>query len=122
LTALIDTSVLIDGITPEIDEPWVVSVISVGELEAGVLLAADDATRALRLRLLSAVLTEAPVVDVDRTVSARYGELRAASARRPTNDLWIAATALAHDFTLITSDQRQAALPLVRVTLVSRGA
>ena len=122
MTALIDTSVLIDGITPEIDEPWVVSAISVGELEAGVLLATDDATRAVRLRLLGAVLTEAPVVDVDRAVSARYGELRTASGRRPTNDLWIAATALAHDFTLITCDQRQAALPLVRVTLVSHGA
>ena len=122
MTALIDTSVLVDGIAPEVDEPWAVSAISVGELEAGVLLAADDATRALRLRLLSAVLAEAPVVDVDRTVSARYGELRTASGRRPTNDLWIAATALAHDFTLITGDERQAALPLVRVTLVSQSA
>jgi predicted nucleic acid-binding protein len=71
LTALIDTSVLIEGVTREISEPWVVSAISVGELEAGVLLAPDDTTRALRLRLLSAVLAEAPVVDVDRTVSAR---------------------------------------------------
>ena len=87
-----------------------------------MLLAPDDATRALRLRLLSAVLAEAPVVDVDRVVAARYGELRTASRRRPTNDLWIAATALAHDFTLITSDERQAALPLVRVTLVSHGS
>lgn len=122
MTALIDTSILVGGTAPEIDEPWVVSAISIGELEAGVLLAPDNATRALRLRLLSAVLAEAPVVDVDRTVSVRYGELRAVSGRRPTNDLWIAATALAHDFTLITGDQRQAALPLVRVTLVSPGA
>jgi predicted nucleic acid-binding protein len=120
LTALIDTSVLIQGITPEISEPWAVSAISVGELEAGVLLAPDDATRALRLRLLAAILVEAPVVNVDRTVCARYGELRTASGKRPTNDLWIAATALAHDFTLITGDERQAALPLVRVMLVSQ--
>jgi len=119
LTALIDTSVLIGDVGIEIDEPWLVSIITVGELEAGVLLAADGATRALRLRLLTAVLAEAPVVDVDRSVSNRYGELRAASGRRPTNDLWIAATALAHDFTLITADQRQAALPIVRVSLVS---
>lgn len=121
MTALIDTSVLIGGITPEISEPWAVSAISVGELEAGVLVASDDATRALRLRLLTAVLAEAPVVGVDRMVSARYGELRTASGRRPTNDLWIAATALAHDFTLVTGDQHQAALPLVRVTLVLHG-
>ena len=118
MTALIDTSVLIEGVTPEISESWVVSAITVGELEAGVLLAPDGTTRALRLRLLTAVLAEAPVVDVDRTVSARYGELRAASGRRPTNDLWIAATALAHDYTLITGDERQAALPLVRAELI----
>ena len=122
MTALIDTSVLIEGLAPAISEPWVVSAISIGELEEGVLLAPDDATRALRLRLLSAVLAEAPIIDVDRTVCARYGELRAASGSRPTNDLWIAATALAHDFTLITGDERQAALPLVRVTRVPRSA
>jgi predicted nucleic acid-binding protein len=119
LTALIDTSVLIDGAGTEIDEPWVVSIITVGELEAGVLVASDKATRAKRLRLLTAILAEAPVVNVDHSVSNRYGELRAASERRPTNDLWIAATALAHDLTLITADQRQAALPLVRVSLRS---
>jgi predicted nucleic acid-binding protein len=53
LTALIDTSVLIEGVTPEISESWVVSAISVGELEAGVLLAPDGTTCALRLRVLS---------------------------------------------------------------------
>jgi toxin FitB len=122
LTALIDTSILVRGIATEVDEPWAVSAVSLGELEAGVLLAPDDATRALRLRLLSAILAEAPIIDVDRGVSARYGELRTASGRRPTNDLWIAATALAHDLTLVTADERQAALPLVRVTLVPQRA
>lgn len=119
MTALIDTSVLIDGLAPEITEPWSVSIVTIAEMEAGVLLAADEITRAQRLRLLAAVLAEAPAIDVDRAVSARYGELRAASGRRPTNDLWIASTALAHDLTLITSDHRQAALPLIRVRLVS---
>jgi predicted nucleic acid-binding protein len=117
LTALIDTSVLVDGITSEIDEPWTVSIITIGELETGVLVASSDSNRAQRLRLLTAVLAEAPVIDVDRTVSARYAELRAAG-RRPTNDLWIAATALAHDYTLITTDHRQAALPLIRAMLL----
>lgn len=120
MTALIDTSVLVDSAGAEIDEPWVVSVVTVGELEAGVLLANNEVTRAKRLRLLTAVLAEAPVVKIDHSVSNRYGELRAASGRGPTNDLWIAATALAYDFTLITADQRQAALPLARISLVSR--
>lgn len=118
MTALVDTSVFVGGHAAEITEPWTVSTVTIGELEAGLLLAADEITRAQRLRLLAAVLSEAPVIDIDRAVSARYGELRAASGRKPTNDLWIASTALAHDLTLITSDKRQAALPLIRVTVV----
>jgi predicted nucleic acid-binding protein len=97
----------------------VVSIVSVGELQAGVLLATDDAVRARRLRRLSAVLGEAPIVSVDSAVAARYGELRAATGRKPANDLWIAATALAHDFTLVSADERLASLPLIRATLVS---
>ncbi len=95
-----------------------ISAVSVGELHAGVLLAEDEDLRAVRLRRLTAVIVSAPVIDVDHAAAVRYGELRAVSGRGPTNDLWIAATALAHDFTLVTSDQRQAALPLVRSTLV----
>lgn len=102
----------------EPDEGWAVSVVTVGELEAGVLLAAERSVRARRLRRLTSVLAEAPVLSVDRSVAARYGELRAATGRRPTNDLWVAATALAHDFTLITRDERQAELPCVRARLL----
>lgn len=93
-------------------------MVTIGELEAGVLLARDEAVRAQRLRRLSAVLAEAPVVGIESIVAARYGELRAATGRAPANDLWIAATALAHDFTLVTADERLAALPLIRVVLV----
>lgn len=123
LTTLVDTSVLIGaGGDPSYhtEGGWAVSAVAVGELDAGVLLAADPAVRAARLRRLTAVLAVAPVLDVDRAVAARFGELRAASRRSATNDLWIAATALAYDLTLITSDERQAALPLVRTALINR--
>jgi len=119
LTALIDTSVLVNSAAPTLAEPWVVSVVSVGELEAGVLLATDSAARAQRLRRLTAVLAETLIIPIERAVAARYGELRAATGRQPANDLWIAATALAHDFTLITADERLASLPLIRAALVS---
>jgi len=119
LTALIDTSVLVGALAPPLDEPWVVSVVSVGELEAGVLLASDSAARAQRLRRLTAVLAETVIVPIERAVAARYGELRATTARQPTNDLWIAATALAHDYTLVTADARLASLPMIRSTLIS---
>lgn len=122
LTTLLDTSILIgDGGDPSagVQSGWAVSIVAVGELEAGVLLAHDPGVRAARLRRLSAVIAAAPVLEVDPATAARYGELRAATGRAPTNDLWIAATALAHDLTLVTRDERQAALPLVRSNLIT---
>lgn len=119
--SLIDTSVLASARDiGELADDWAVSVVTVGELEAGILIAQDEAVRARRVALLAAVLAEAPALPIDRHVAARYGELRASAGRRPSNDLWIAATALAHDFTLITADEQQASLPLVRSTLVNQ--
>lgn len=123
MSALVDTSVLVGAAAGDLQdldlkEGWAISVVSVGELHAGVLMARDDAGQAARLRRLSAVLAQAPVLAADRAVAARYGELRAATGRMPANDLWIAATALAHDLTLVTADERQAALPLLRTQRV----
>jgi predicted nucleic acid-binding protein len=118
--SLIDTSVLAGARdVGELTDDWAVSVVTIGELEAGIMIAGDDATRARRVALLAAVLAEAPALPIDRHIAAHYGELRASVGRRPSNDLWIAATALAHDFTLVTADEHQASLPLVRSTLVN---
>jgi predicted nucleic acid-binding protein len=120
VTLLVDTSVLTGSVAPpRRDERYAVSVVSVGELEAGVLLATRGAARAERLARLTAVLAQAAVLPVDRRVATFYGRLRAgARGRKPHNDLWIAATALAYGYTLVTADARQAALPLVRTELV----
>lgn len=107
-----------DGAVVGVTDGWAVSIVAIAELEAGVLLAEEPEVRAARLRRLTAVLSIAPILEVDRTVAARYAQLRAATGRLPTNDLWIAATALAHDLTLITRDERQTALPLVRTQFV----
>lgn len=116
MTLLLDTSVLISPPAGgDEDEPIFLSAISVGELHAGVELARDDATRSVRLARLTALVSSVPVLPVDGPVAARYGELRRAAGRAPSNDLWIAATALAHDMTLVTRDDRLAAVPLVRV-------
>jgi len=117
--SLIDTSVLVAARDVRgLADEWAVSVVTIGEIQAGVLIARNDATRARRLALLAAVLAEAPSLPIDRQISAHYGELRAKTGRRPSNDLWIAATALAHDLTLVTADEQQASLPLIRSTLV----
>lgn len=120
MTALVDTSILAGAVgdLDAIDEPWAVSVISVGELEAGVLIAKSDSARAERLARLTAIVAEAPVLPVDRHIAGLYGSLRAQAGRRPHNDLWIAATAIAHQLVLVSADERQAALPGVNARLV----
>lgn len=115
---LVDTSVLAGDIAPQQPGAWAVSVVTIGELEVGVLLASEK-LRAQRLARLTAILEQAPVLAVDRRVAAHYAQLRVASGRQPANDLWIAATALAHELTLLTADTRQAALPGVRATLIA---
>jgi predicted nucleic acid-binding protein len=120
LTTLFDTSVLAgptDGPHPPLAGDSSVSVVTVGELYAGVLLG-SDATQPRRLRRLAVVLSDATVLEIDRAVTTAYGELRAVAGRVPSNDLWVAATALAHDLTLLTRDRRQAALPLVKTQLI----
>ncbi len=118
MTTLVDTSVLIAPPAMDDGDSVVMSAISVGELHAGVELARDDATRSRRLARLAALLAAVPVLPVDGAVAARYGELRREAGRAPSNDLWIAATALAHDIPVVTRDERLAALPLVRARLV----
>ncbi|HEV7805840.1 MAG TPA: type II toxin-antitoxin system VapC family toxin [Solirubrobacteraceae bacterium] len=121
LTTLFDTSALIgptDGPPPTLPGDSAVSVVAVGELYAGVLLTRHEATQSRRLRLVADVLAEVTILEIDRAVATAYGDLRAVSGRMQSNDLWIAATALAHDLTLLTRDERQAALLLVRTRLV----
>jgi predicted nucleic acid-binding protein len=119
LTILVDTSVAAGDAPIELREPWVISVVSVAELEAGVLLAKRAALRADRLARLTAILTDAPVLPIDRNVGSAYARLREQAAeRKPHNDLWIAATALSHELVLLTADERQAALPGIDARLV----
>ena len=121
LTTLLDTSVLI-GATDFVDSAregsWAVSVVTIGELYAGVLLANRDATQRSRLGRLADVLAVAPMIDADRATAVAFGDLRMTSGRAPSNDLWIAATALANDLELVTMDEAQAVLSLVRTKLI----
>jgi predicted nucleic acid-binding protein len=117
VTLLADTSVLIAPPDGPDDERIVASTISIGELHAGVELARDDRIRSARLRRLTGIIAAVPILPVDGAVAARYGELRGASRRIGSNDLWIAATALAHDLELLTRDERLASLPLITARL-----
>jgi predicted nucleic acid-binding protein len=114
LTVLIDTSLVAGTTTTGIEESFAVSVVTVGELKLGVLLADTPAMRTGRLARLTAILESATVLPVDDAVASQYAELRAATGRLPTNDLWIAATAAAHNLLLVTGDERQSKLPGLR--------
>ena len=90
-----------------------VSIITVGELRAGVLAARDLATRDRRLATLAAVMALEPV-PVDQDVAAAWAYLRVAlrdgGRSMGVNDSWIAATAIALDVPLVTQDDDHAGL------------
>lgn len=117
---LADTSVFVARETGrELDvatlpEQLAVSVVTVGELRAGVLAAVDIDTRDRRLRTLTEVLAlnPAPVDDAVAQAWARLRiDLREAGLRMPVNDSWIAATALALGVPLVTRDDDHIDVP-----------
>ena len=110
---LADTSVFIARETgrpileDSLPDELAVSVITIGELRAGVLAATDTLTRDLRLSTLEAALSLHPV-PIDERVASAWARLRIVlrdqGLRMPVNDSWIAATAMALDVPVVTQD------------------
>ncbi len=113
--ALIDTSVFIalesgrpvdrEALPAQTD--MFVSVVTVAELQAGVLAATDVETRSRRLKTLEGVghLELVPMVEPMAVEWARLRVHLAEQGRRVSvNDLWIAATAVALGIPLVTQD------------------
>ena len=115
--ALLDTSVLIavdeEG---QLDLPpsVAISVITLGELRAGVLRASRPDVRASRAARLAAVRRAFSALDVNADIADTYGAAlaHARETRRAAkaSDLLIIATAMATGRGLITGDRAQAAL------------
>ena len=84
-----------------------VSVITIGELRAGVLAASDAINRDRRLDTLTAALSLEPI-PIDVEVANAWARLRLAlrdaGLRMPVNDSWIAATAIALGVPIVTQD------------------
>jgi predicted nucleic acid-binding protein len=98
-----------------------VSIITIGELRAGVLAASDVTTRDTRLATLTAAMTLDPIA-IDDDVAAQWARLRVmlrdSGQRMPVNDSWIAATAMALQVPIVTQDDdyvKLAELQVVRV-------
>lgn len=114
---LLDTSAAIAGaeaLPLGSGDSAAISVITLGELRAGVQLANDATVRALRQARFVAVRETFEPLPVDEDVATRYGDLLAVarSERRGSKatDLLIIATASATGRTLVTLDDAQASL------------
>jgi predicted nucleic acid-binding protein len=91
-----------------------VSVITIGELRAGVLSAADVDTRDRRLATLTSALAWDPIPIDDAVAQAWAGlrvRLRDLGLRMPVNDSWIAATAISLGVPLVTQDDDYVDVP-----------
>ena len=110
---LLDTSVFIASETGRpiaidlLPEESLVSVITVAELEAGVLAAATTEIRARRLLTAQRAATIAPL-PVDAAAARAWARARVLLHERGrrigVNDLWIASIAMAHDLPVVTQD------------------
>jgi predicted nucleic acid-binding protein len=91
-----------------------ISVITVGELRAGVLAAADVETRDRRLATLSEALALDPL-PVDQSVAEAWARLRVVlrdmEKRMPANHSWIAATAMSLGSPVVTQDDDYVEVP-----------
>ncbi|HEY8693099.1 MAG TPA: type II toxin-antitoxin system VapC family toxin [Chloroflexota bacterium] len=84
-----------------------VSMITIGELRAGALVASDVDMRERRFATLLAALSLDPV-PIDHEVAQAWARLRVrlrdAGKRMPVNDSWIAATAIALGLPVVSQD------------------
>lgn len=99
-----------DRVAGRDDEPFLLSVISVSEFLHGVHRADNRTRRARRCAFVEAVLDRFPILALDlptaRTHAELWAELAADGRLVGAHDLWLAAAALAHGLTLVTSSVR----------------
>lgn len=119
MRGLLDTSVFIaaEGGRPLradlLPDESAVSVVTLAELQAGVLAAIDVETRARRMLTVGAV-ADVELIGIDESVAHLWARMRvelAGSGRRVNvNDLWIAASAASLDLPVVTQDDGFAAV------------
>jgi predicted nucleic acid-binding protein len=110
--AVADTSIFIAQETGrelgDLPEKIAVSVITVAELELGVLRASNPESRARRLSTLSRVQSTYPLLPVGPEIASCFARIAAAQRARGRrlrrHDTWIAATAMKHGAAVLTQD------------------
>lgn len=125
--AILDTSVFVAveqgrATRRPLPEQVGVSVVTLAELELGVLMAKDADARATRLATFARVREQTGGIPIDERIASAYARLAATefqAGRKPrVHDTWIAATALTHGGEVWTQDRdftRFAGVPLVQL-------
>lgn len=94
------------------EEGVFLSVISYGEVYEGLLSRPSQSVHLAQLDQFTAIVE---LVTLDISTAHLYASsrsvLRSQGLLIPDNDLWIAATALAHDLTLVSRDQHFSRVP-----------
>lgn len=125
--AILDTSVFVAvehgrHLARPLPDRVAVSVVTLAELELGVLAAQDGDSRSQRLATLTRVREQSAGLPVDERVASSYARLAAAelaAGRKPrVHDTWIAATALTLGAEVWTQDADFAAFGAVDVVRV----
>ena len=125
--AILDTSIFVAieqrrPFARQLPDQVGVSVVTLAELELGVLMAKDVESRATRLATLTRVREQTAGLPADERVASAYARLASAelqAGRKPrVHDTWIAATALTHGGEVWTQDSdftNFAAVKIVRL-------
>ncbi|HVV90032.1 MAG TPA: PIN domain-containing protein [Solirubrobacterales bacterium] len=111
---LLDTSVLVaaemgrDLRAEALPETASTSIVTVGELRAGIHTAPDVATRDQRIATYELVMS-GPVIPIDGAVANVWSQMRAylaaSGASVGVNDVWVAATAASREIPIVTQDR-----------------
>lgn len=127
MRALADTSLFIAHekrrpISNAVPDELLVSVVTIGELALGVVLADDPEKRAQRLATITFVQTQFQPLSIDEAAAQAWaglvGALRRAGRKAPINDTWIAAIALSRDLPVVTQDDDYDGMPGLEVIRV----
>jgi hypothetical protein len=104
--------------TTRLPDDLAISVVTMGELRAGVLAATDIATRDRRLATLTAAMAIEPE-PITEAVAEAWATLRVvlreAGRAMPVNDSWIAATAITLGIPVVTQDDDYFEIGALRV-------
>ena len=121
MAVLIDASILIEYERKRLDlerylaqrqqEEFFLSVVTVSELLHGVHRAVQAEVRAKRSAFVEALLERFPLLPIDLAIARAHAqvwaELAVAGRIIGPNDLWLAATSLAHGLTMVTANVRE---------------